>query len=89
MSNPNGGDAERRDLGVQRLHPSLEAELRGGVGGAELEADKAALDEMEMMCPERCLRMTGSTARVTFIGPTRLVASCRLDLASAPRSSRH
>jgi len=26
--------------------------------------------------PERCLRITGSTARVTFIGPIRFVASC-------------
>ena len=24
------------------------------------------------MCPERCLRITGRTARVTFIGPMRL-----------------
>ena len=30
--------AERCDLGMQRLHPALEAELRGGVGGHELEA---------------------------------------------------
>ncbi len=29
------------------------------------------------MCPERCLRMTGRTARVTFIGPMRLAANCR------------
>src|SRR5438874_2408505 len=36
-----GGDAERRDLGVQRLHPALQAELRRGVGGTELEADEA------------------------------------------------
>src|SRR5439155_27326613 len=36
-----GGDAERRDLGVQRLHPALEAELRRGVGSTELEADEA------------------------------------------------
>ena len=34
-----GVDAERRDLGLQRLHPALEAELRRGVGGTELEAD--------------------------------------------------
>src|SRR4051794_38360251 len=29
------------------------------------------------MCPERWARMTGRTARVTFIGPMRLVGSCR------------
>ena len=30
--------------------------------------------------PDRCLRITGSTARVTFIGPIRFVAICALDL---------
>src|SRR5580700_3673937 len=35
------GDAERRGLGVQRLHPAFQAELRRGVGGTELEADQA------------------------------------------------
>src|SRR3954451_19613835 len=35
-----------------------------------------AVDEIVMMCPERCLRMTGSTTRVTFSGPPRFVASC-------------
>src|SRR5437899_12080934 len=35
------GDAERRDLRVQRIHEALEAELRRGVGGAELEAREA------------------------------------------------
>src|SRR6266851_4647621 len=36
-----GGDAERRNLGVQRRRPALQAELRRGVGGTELEADEA------------------------------------------------
>src|SRR3989441_12828078 len=36
-----GVDAERLDLGPQRLHPALEAELRRGIGGTELEADEA------------------------------------------------
>src|SRR5207249_6448407 len=36
-----------------------------------------AVDEIETMCPERCLRMTGRTARVTFIAPMRSVPSCR------------
>ncbi len=34
-------DPERRDLGGQRLHPALHAELGGGVGGAELLAHDA------------------------------------------------
>ena len=29
-----------------------------------------------MMWPERCLRITGSTARVTLNGPSRFVANC-------------
>ena len=33
-----GVDAERRDLGLQRLHPPLQAELGGAVGGIELKA---------------------------------------------------
>src|SRR5437667_5622709 len=36
-----GVDAERLDLGSQRLHPALETELRRGIGGTELEADEA------------------------------------------------
>src|SRR5437016_2606129 len=36
-----GVDAERLDLGPQRLHPALETELRRGIGGTELEADEA------------------------------------------------
>ena len=38
----NGGmDAERRDLRSKRLHPALQAELGGGVGGIELKAGEA------------------------------------------------
>jgi hypothetical protein len=33
---PKGGD-----LGLQRLHPALQAELGGGVSGIELKAGKA------------------------------------------------
>ena len=40
-----------------------------------------------MMCPERCLRITGRTARVTFIGPMRLVANCR-SICSGVSSSK-
>lgn len=46
-----------------------------------------ANDDMEMMCPERCLRMMGRTARVTFIGPMRVVASC-LSNCSCVNSSK-
>jgi hypothetical protein len=34
-----------------------------------------AVEEIVMMWPERWLRMTGRTARVTFIGPMMLVVS--------------
>ena len=40
-----------------------------------------------MTCPERCLRMTGRTARVTFIGPIRLVVICR-SICSGVSSSK-
>src|SRR6266566_3009875 len=36
-----GGDAERRNLLLQRLHPALEAELRRGVGRTERKPDEA------------------------------------------------
>ena len=36
-----GGDPERLDLGLQGLHPALHPELRGGVGGVELEPGQA------------------------------------------------
>src|SRR6185295_12471459 len=35
----HGLDAERPDLDLQRLHPAIKAELRGGVGSTELVAD--------------------------------------------------
>jgi hypothetical protein len=34
-------DAERSDLGLERLHPALQSELRRGVGRTELKADQA------------------------------------------------
>jgi hypothetical protein len=36
-----GGDAERLNLGLKRLHPALQAERRGAVCGIELKAGKA------------------------------------------------
>src|SRR5258707_15079551 len=38
---------------------------------------KPAAEDIEIMCPERCLRITGRIARVMFIEPIRLVANCR------------
>ena len=38
------------------------------------------------MCPERCLRITGRTARVTFIGPMRLTANCRSNCSGVSSS---
>ena len=35
-----------------------------------------AVEEIVITRPERCPRITGSTARVTFIGPNRLVSIC-------------
>ena len=35
-----------------------------------------AVEEMATTSPERWERMTGSTARVTFIGPNRVVSIC-------------
>src|SRR4051812_49201625 len=72
-----GADAKRRDLRGERLHPALQAELGGGVGGIERKAREPASDEIEMIWPERCWRMTGRTARVTLIGPISPVASGR------------
>ena len=40
-----------------------------------------------MTWPERCLRMTGRTARVTFIAPIMVVASCR-SICSGASSSK-
>ena len=34
---------------------------------------RPAVEEIVIFRPERCFRITGRTARVTFIGPTRLV----------------
>ena len=44
-------------------------------------------EEIVTTCPERCLRMTGSTARATFIGPRRLTASWR-SICSGVSSSK-
>ena len=38
---------------------------------------RPAVEVMVMTWPARCSRMIGRTARVTFIGPKRLVSNCR------------
>ena len=71
----DGIDTKRFDLGLQRLHPALKAELRRSVRGTEFKTDQPAVEEIVIIRPERCFRINGRTARVTFIGPTRLVDS--------------
>src|SRR6266571_5418848 len=69
---PNGSTSGRSDS-IQPSRPNFDAACAEQNSGPT----RPAPDEIEMMWPERCLRMTGRTARVTFIGPSRLVASCR------------
>jgi len=46
-----------------------------------------AVDVIVTTFPERCLRITGRTARVTFIGPTRFVVNDR-SICSGVSSSK-
>ena len=69
-----GVDAERLDVEPQRLHPAFDPELAGCVGGDELLTDQPGGRRDRHDMAGRCRRMTGSTARVTFIGPNRLVS---------------
>src|SRR5215207_2918669 len=48
---------------------------------------RPASDEIVTTCPERCVRMTGRTARVTFMGPMRLTVSWR-SICSGVSSSK-
>ena len=72
----HGADPERRNLRGQRLHPALHPELRGGVGGQEIPAWRPAVEEIVTISPDRWARMTGRAARVTLIGPNRVVSIC-------------
>ena len=67
-------DAERGDLGGERLHPAFDRELRRGVGGGELLTDDAGGRGDRHDHAARWRRMTGRTARVTLSGPKRLVS---------------
>jgi hypothetical protein len=62
---------------LQGSHPAFEAEFGGGVGRGVLECDQPGAGGDGDDMPERWCRMTGRTAGVTFIGPSRLVASFR------------
>ena len=53
----------------------------------EIHRLNPAVEEIEMICPDRCLRITGKTARVTCIGPIRLVCNC-LSICSCVNSSK-
>src|SRR2546423_13257226 len=69
---PNGATSACSDS-IHPSTPNFDAEY----AVQNSKPTRPALDEIEMMCPERCLRITGKMARVTFIGPPRLVDSCR------------
>src|SRR4029077_20718252 len=59
---------------IQPSRPNFDAAYAVPNSKPERPAD----EEIEITCPERCFRMTGKTARVTFIGPMRLAAICWL-----------
>jgi hypothetical protein len=82
-----GADAERLDLEAQRLHPPLDPELGGSVGGAERLAGDAGSRAARDDRARTLFRIRGSTARVTFIGPIKLVISCR-SICSGVNSSK-
>ena len=61
-------DAERLDLMGNRFRQALDRKFCSAVGPAMLESDdtckRADIDD-----PDRCLRITGSTARIMYITP--------------------
>src|SRR6476661_2829112 len=69
---PNGATSACNDS-IQPSSPNFEA----AYAVPNLKPDNPADDEIEIMWPERCSRITGKTERVTFIGPIRLAANCR------------
>ncbi len=70
-----GGEQLGAEKPGVRLHPPFDAELRGGIRRAEHLAAMAAVEEIVSSRPERRLRITGRTARVTFIGPNSSVSA--------------
>jgi hypothetical protein len=81
---PNGATSARSDS-IQPSTPNLAAAY--AVTWSK-PAPSPADEEIVMMCPERCLRITGKAARVTFIGPISVVASC-LSIWSGVSSSKY
>jgi hypothetical protein len=64
-----GSEAKRRSVERRQLHEGV-SEL-GGVPSCPV---MPAVEEMVITRPDRCRRITGSTARVTFIGPKSSVS---------------
>ena len=68
---PNGAISCRNAV-IQPSSPALDAAYTEEYS----KPTRPAPDEIEITCPLRWARIWGSTARVTFIGPSRFVASC-------------
>src|SRR5829696_6191972 len=68
---PNGSTSGASDS-IQPSTPNFDAAYAEPYSKPANPAD----EEIVTTCPARFLRMTGRTARVTFIGPMRLVVSC-------------
>src|SRR6266403_3126371 len=80
---PNGATSGCSDS-IQPSRPNFDA----AYAEQNSKPTRPAAEEIEIMCPERCLRMTGRTARVTFIEPMRLAANWRA-ICSGVRSSQY
>jgi len=69
---PKGATSGASDS-IQPSRPNFDA----AYAEPNSKPERPAEEEIEMTCPARWRRITGRTARVTFIGPPKLVASCR------------
>src|SRR3984893_17442595 len=69
---PNGPTSACSDS-IQPSRPNFDA----AYAEQNSKPTRPAAEEIEIMCPERCLRMTGRTARGTFIEPMKLGGDCR------------
>ena len=80
---PNGATSGVRDS-IQPSIPNLLEEY------AEQNSCPTipAVDEIATTSPERCRRITGRTARVTFIGPNRLVSICQRNCSESISSKK-
>src|SRR6185295_1494203 len=68
---------------INPSNPNLDAEY--ALQNSKLV--RPAVEEIDMICPERCLRIIGRTERVTIIGPIKLVCSC-CPISSCVNSSK-